>query len=133
MSNNVQTLVNSISTLTVLELAELTKALEEKFGVSAAMPMAGAVAAAPTAASAGEEAKAEEQTEFKVELIDAGAEKIKTIKALRKVKLGKDLGLTEAKTMVDSAPVVIAEGVSKADAKTIKDELEAAGAKVKLS
>jgi large subunit ribosomal protein L7/L12 len=129
MSNsvqNIENLINSISSLTVLELAELTKALETKFGVTAAMPMA---AGAPAAAA--EAAPAEEKTEFKVELIDAGAEKIKTIKALRKVK--KDLGLTEAKTMADSAPVVIAEGVSKADAKMMQDELEAAGAKVKLS
>ena len=130
MSNsvqNIENLINSISSLTVLELAELTKALETKFGVTAAMPMA---SGAP-AASAEAAAPAEEKTEFKVELIDAGAEKIKTIKALRKVK--KDLGLTEAKTMADSAPVVIAEGVSKADAKMMQDELEAAGAKVKLS
>lgn len=130
MSNsvqNIETLINSISSLTVLELAELTKALETKFGVTAAMPMASG-AAAPTAEAA---APAEEKSEFKVELIDAGAEKIKTIKALRKVK--KDLGLTEAKAMVDSAPVLVAEGVSKADAKMMQDELEAAGAKVKLS
>ena len=130
MSNsvqNIETLISSISSLTVLELAELTKALETKFGVTAAMAMSSG-AAAP----AGEEAApVEEKTEFKVELLDAGAEKIKTIKALRKVK--KDLGLTEAKTMVDSAPVVVAEGVSKADAKMMQDELEAAGAKVKLS
>jgi len=130
MSNsvqNIETLINSISSLTVLELAELTKALETKFGVTAAMPMASG-AAAPSAEAA---APAEEKSEFKVELLDAGAEKIKTIKALRKVK--KDLGLTEAKAMADSAPVVIAEGVSKADAKMMQDELEAAGAKVKLS
>jgi large subunit ribosomal protein L7/L12 len=129
MSNsvqNIENLINSISSLSVLELAELTKALETKFGVTAAMPMASG-AAAPAA----EAAPAEEKTEFKVELLDAGAEKIKTIKALRKVK--KDLGLTEAKTMVDSAPVLVAEGVSKADAKMMQDELEAAGAKVKLS
>ena len=129
MSNsvqNIENLINSISSLTVLELAELTKALETKFGVTAAMPMA---AGAPAASA--EAAPAEEKTEFKVELLDAGAEKIKTIKALRKVK--KDLGLTEAKTMADSAPVVIAEGVSKADAKMMQEELEAAGAKVKLS
>lgn len=130
MSNsvqNIETLINSISSLTVLELAELTKALETKFGVTAAMPMASGAAASSAEAAA----PVEEKSEFKVELLDAGAEKIKTIKALRKVK--KDLGLTEAKAMADSAPVVIAEGVSKADAKMMQDELEAAGAKVKLS
>jgi large subunit ribosomal protein L7/L12 len=130
MSNsvqNIENLISSISSLTVLELAELTKALETKFGVTAAMPMASGA----SSASAEVAAPVEEKTEFKVELMDAGAEKIKTIKALRKVK--KDLGLTEAKTMVDSAPVVVAEGVSKADAKMMQDELEAAGAKVKVS
>lgn len=130
MSNsvqNIETLISSISSLTVLELAELTKALETKFGVTAAMQMSSGSAAASTEAAA----PVEEKTEFKIELMDAGAEKIKTIKALRKVK--KDLGLTEAKTMVDSAPVVVAEGVSKADAKMMQDELEAAGAKVKVS
>ena len=130
MSNsvqNIENLISSISSLTVLELAELTKALETKFGVTAAMPMASGASSASAEAAA----PVEEKTEFKVELMDAGAEKIKTIKALRKVK--KDLGLTEAKTMVDSAPVVVAEGVSKADAKMMQDELEAAGAKVKVS
>lgn len=131
MSNSVQNLVNTIGALSVIELAELTKALEEKFGVSAAMSMASApAAAAPAGATAGA-AEAEEKAEFKVELIDAGPEKIKTIKELRKVK--KDLGLTEAKTMVDSAPVVIGEGISKADAKLMKEGLESVGAKVKLS
>lgn len=131
MSSNVQTLVEKISTLTVLELAELTKALETKFGVSAAMPMMGAVAGA-AAAPAGQEAKKEEEkTEFKIELLASGDDKIKVIKALRKVK--KDLGLTEAKKMAEEAPVVVAEGISKADADMMKSELEAAGAKVKLS
>lgn len=129
MSNSVQTLVKTISALTVIELSELTKALEETFGVSGSMAMAAAPVAAASAGAS--EAKAEEKSEFKVELLDGGAEKIKTIKALRKVK--KDLGLTEAKAMVDSAPVVIAEAASAADAKMMKDELEAAGAKVKLS
>jgi len=130
MSNSVENLVKDISVLTVVQLAELTKALEEKFGVSAAMSMSAAPAAASSAGAA-TESKEEEKSEYKVELIDSGAEKIKTIKALRKVK--KDLGLTEAKAMVDSTPAVIAEGVSKADAKMIQDEMEAAGAKVRLS
>lgn len=128
MSNSVQNIVNSISALTVLELAELTKKLEEQFGVSAAMPM-GAAPAAP-AAGAAAESKEEEKSEYKVKLLDAGAEKIKTIKALRAKK--KDLGLTEAKTMADSAPVIVAEGLSKADATAFKDELIAAGAKAEL-
>jgi large subunit ribosomal protein L7/L12 len=119
-------LIENISTLTVLELAELTKALEEKFGVSAAMPVA---AAAP--AAAGETVAAQEKTEYKVELIESGSEKIKVIKALRSVK--KDLGLTDAKKIVESAPIVIAESVGKDEAQAMKEAIEAAGAKVKLS
>lgn len=118
-------IIEQIGSLTVLELAELVKALEEKFGVSAAMPMASAASAAAPAAAA------EEKTEFKVELLDGGAEKIKVIKALRGVV--KDLSLTDAKKMVDTAPQVIADNVKKEDADKIKQELEAAGAKVKLS
>lgn len=118
-------IIEQIGGLTVLELAELVKALEEKFGVSAAMPMASAGAAAPVAAAA------EEKTEFKVELVDGGADKIKVIKALRVVV--KDLSLTDAKKMVESAPCVVAEHVKKDDAAKMQQELEAAGAKVKLS
>ena len=126
MSSNVlDKLVTEISALTVLELADLTKALEEKFGVSATMAMG---SGAPAAAAA---PAAEEKTEFKVELLDSGANKIETIKALRKVK--KELGLVEAKKMVESAPIVVAEAASKADAQALKEALEAAGAKVKLS
>lgn len=125
-SKSLDNLIENISTLTVLELAELTKALEEKFGVSAAMPVA---AAAP--AAGGEVAAAEEKSEYKVELTEAGSEKIKVIKALRTVK--KDLGLTDAKKLVESAPVVIAESVSKDEAQAMKEAIEAAGAKVKLS
>lgn len=117
-------IIEQIGSLTVLELAELVKALEEKFGVSAAMPVA-AGAAAPVAAAV------EEKTEFKVELVDGGADKIKVIKALRVVV--KDLSLTDAKKMVESAPQVVAEHVKKEDADKMKQELEAAGAKVKLS
>jgi large subunit ribosomal protein L7/L12 len=126
MSSNVEKLVTEISGLTVLELADLTKALEEKFGVSASM----AIGAAAPAAAAGAPA-AEEKTEFKVELLDAGANKLEALKALRKVK--KDLGLIEAKKVVESAPVVIAEAASKDEAQALKEALEAAGAKVKLS
>jgi large subunit ribosomal protein L7/L12 len=128
MSKSMENLVKEISGLTVLELAELTKALESAFGVSAAMPMA---AAAPVAADASAGKKEEEKTEFKVELVDAGANKINVIKALRQVK--KDLGLTEAKKMAEETPSVIAEAASKDEAKVMKETLEAAGAKVKLS
>jgi large subunit ribosomal protein L7/L12 len=126
---SINQLITDISGLTVLELAELTKSLEEKFGVSAAaMPMAGAsAAAAPQAAGK----KEEEKSEYKVELTESGADKIKTIKALRQVK--KDLGLTEAKKMVEEAPTILAESASKEEAQAMKEVLEAAGAKVKLS
>lgn len=125
-----ENLVKEISGLTVLELAELTKALESAFGVSAAMPVAAAAAAMP-AGEAASGKKEEEKTEFKVELIDSGANKINVIKALRQVK--KDLGLTEAKKMAEEVPSVIAEAASKDEAKVMKETLEAAGAKVKLS
>lgn len=120
-------IIDQIGSLSVLELAELVKGLEEKFGVSAAMP----VAAAPAAGSAAVEApKAEEKSEYKVTLKDGGPEKIKTIKALRQVTT---LGLTEAKKAVEEPPFVIAEAASKEDAKKMKETLEAAGAKVELS
>lgn len=124
----IETLINSISGLSVLELAQLTKALEEKFGVSAAMSMA---AAAPAAAAPAAAAKNEEKSEYKVELLDGGENKIKTIKALRQVK--KDLGLAEAKKMAEETPSIVAEAVPVAEAKAMKEALEAAGAKVKLS
>lgn len=124
---SIEQLVEQISTLNLLEVADLVKALEEKFGVSAAMSMS-----APAMGGASEAAApAEEKSEFKVELLEAGAEKIKVIKALREIK--KDLGLTEAKKMVDEAPSVIVEAASKDEAKAMKEKLEAAGAKVKLS
>ncbi|MBY0109605.1 MAG: 50S ribosomal protein L7/L12 [Candidatus Babeliaceae bacterium] len=129
MSKSMENLVKEISGLTVLELAELTKALESAFGVSAAMPMAAAMPTAAGEAPAGK--KEEEKTEFKVELVDSGANKINVIKALRQVK--KDLGLTEAKKMAEETPSVIAEAASKDEAKVMKETLEAAGAKVKLS
>ncbi len=123
-SKTLEQLIDQIGALTVLELADLVKALEEKFGVSAAAP----VAAAPAAVAA---PAAEEKSEFKVELVDSGADKMKVIKALRVVN--KDLSLMDAKKVVESAPVVIAEGVKTEDAKKMQSELEAAGAKVKLS
>lgn len=128
MSSKVMNILEEIKGLTVLELADLTKALEEAFGVSAAMPVAAAAAAPAAAAGA---AAAEEKSEYKVELLDSGENKIEVIKAIRKVK--KELGLTDAKKLVESAPVVVADAASKADAQAMKEALEAAGAKVKLS
>lgn len=128
-ANMQEKLIEQISGLTVIELADLVKALETKFGVSAAMPTASA-AAAPAAAAA---PVAEEKSEYKVTLKDAGddSKKIAIIKALRKVVPA--LNLTDAKKMVESAPAVVLEAASKDDAKKIKEELEAAGAKVELS
>ena len=115
-------LIESIDKLTVLELADLVHKLEDKYGVSAAAPVA--VAAAGVAA-----APAAEKTEFDVILAEAGAEKIKVIKAVREVT---SLGLTEAKAFVESAPKAVKEGVSKDEAATIKAKLEEAGAKVEI-
>lgn len=123
-------IIQAIEKMTVLELAELVKALEEKFGVSAvAAPIA---VAAPVAAAAGApaaEAKAEEKTEFKVVLKDAGANKIQVIKVVRQFT---DLGLKEAKDLVEKVPSVVKEGISKEEAEEIKKKLEEAGAKVEL-
>src|SRR6188768_1150839 len=118
-------LVEELSTLSVLEAAELSKLLEEKWGVSAAAPVAVAAAgggAAPAAA-------VEEKTEFDVILTDAGANKINVIKEVRAITA---LGLKEAKDLVDGAPKPVKEAVSKAEAEDIKKKLEAAGAKVEL-
>ena len=117
-------ILSAIENLTVLELSELVKAAEEKFGVSAAAPVAVA-AAAPVAGGAA----AEEKSEFDVVLKDAGAGKINVIKAVREIT---GLGLKEAKALVDGAPAPVKEGVSKADAEEIKGKLEAAGATVEL-
>ena len=117
-------LIDQIDKLTVLELSELVKTLEEKYGVSAAAPVA--VAAAPGAAAA---APAAEQTEFDAILTDFGAEKIKVIKAVREVT---SLGLTEAKAFVESAPKAIKSGITKEEAESIKAKLEEAGAKVEI-
>ena len=127
MALKTEQLVSEIGKLTVLELAELVKALEEQFGVSAAMSMA---VAAPAASAEAAPAKAEEKSEYKVELVEGGPDKIKTIKALRSVK---NIGLTEAKKAVEEAPTVLEESVSKENAMKMKEALEAAGAKVKLS
>ena len=126
-AKSIDTLINEIGNLSVFDLAELVKSLEERFGVSAAMP---AAAAAPSSAPTAAAAKAEEKAEYKLELLDGGDQKIKVIKA---VKAMTKLGLTEAKKLVDEAPSVLLESVPTAEAKAMKDELEAAGAKVKLS
>ncbi|HIT70249.1 MAG TPA: 50S ribosomal protein L7/L12 [Candidatus Aphodomonas merdavium] len=124
---NKEELISAIESMTVLELADLVKALEEKFGVSAAAPVA--VAAAP-AAGAAAAAAAEEKTEFDVVLSDVGAEKIKVIKVVREVVSG--LGLKEAKELVEAAPKAIKEGVSKEEAEKIKKMFEEVGAKVEI-
>ena len=117
-------LIEQIDKLTVLELADLVKQLEEKYGVSAAAPVA-MMAAAPGAASAPEA----EKTEFDVVLTEIGAEKIKVIKAVRELT---SLGLTEAKAFVESAPKAVKEGVTKDEAEQVKKKLEEAGAKVEI-
>src|SRR5690606_21311594 len=118
-------IVDDLSNLTVLEAAELSKMLEEKWGVSAAAPVA--VAAAGGGAAPAE--AAEEKTEFDVVLTEAGAQKINVIKEVRAIT---GLGLKEAKDLVEAAPKPVKEGVSKADADKIRAQLEAAGAKVEL-
>ena len=120
-------LVDEIGAMSVIELADFVKVLEDKFGVSGAMPT---MAAAPSAAAA-PAAQAEEKTEYRVTLESSGSEKIKTIKALRAVV--SDLNLTDAKKMVEEAPQVIKESAPKDLAMKIKAELEAAGAKVTLA
>lgn len=125
MSEKVTKLIEDVKSLTVLELSELVKALEEEFGVSAAAPVA--VAAAPVAGGAA--AAAEEKTEFDVILKSAGANKIQVIKAVREVT---GLGLKEAKAMVDEAPKAVKEGVPKEEAETIKTKLTEAGAEVEV-
>ena len=116
-------IIEDLSALTIMEAAELAKMLEEKWGVSAAAPVA--VAAAGAAAGAA----AEEKTEFNVVLVESGANKINVIKEVRTIT---GLGLKEAKDLVEGAPQTVKEGVAKADAEEMKKKLEAAGAKVEL-
>lgn len=123
-SDKVLKLIEDVKALSVLELSELVKALEEEFGVSAAAPVA--VAAAPAAAEAPE---AEEKTEFDVVLANAGSAKINVIKIVRELT---GLGLKEAKELVDSAPKAVKEGISKDEAEALKAKLEEAGATVEL-
>ena len=120
---DLNTIAEELGKLTILEAAELVKMLEEKWGVSAAAPVA---AAGPVAAAE----PVEENTDIDVELTDAGASKINVIKAVRAVKAG--LGLADAKKLVEGAPAVILEGVSKEEADKAKAELEKAGAKVTI-
>lgn len=126
MAANIEKLIDEIGKMSVLEVAELVKGLEETFGVSAAAMAA--PAAAP--AAAGDAPAAEAKSEFKVTLKEGGPEKIKTIKALRKVTT---LSLSDAKAAVENAPTVLAEAASKEDSAKMKEELEGAGAKVELS
>ena len=122
--SNVETILEAIEKLTLLEAAELVKAMEEKFGVSAAAPVA--VAAAPAAAA---EAAADEPTEVNVILASAGANKIAVLKEVRAIT---GLGLKEAKDLVDGAPKAVKEGIKKEDAEAIKKQLEAAGATIEI-
>ena len=122
-SEKITAIVEELKTLSVLELSELVKAVEEEFGVSAA---AAVVAAGPAAGGA---AAAEEKTEYDVVLADAGAQKIKVVKAVKDIT---GLGLAEAKALVDGAPKAVKEGASKEEAEEIKAKLEEVGAKVEL-
>ena len=123
---NLEQMVEDLSALTVLEAAELSKMLEEKWGVSAAAPVAAAAAAGPAAAPAEE---AEEQTEFDVILAATGEKKINVIKEVRAIT---GLGLKEAKDLVEGAPKAVKEGVSKDEAAKIRQQLESAGATVEV-
>ncbi|NLP13074.1 MAG: 50S ribosomal protein L7/L12 [Clostridium sp.] len=125
-SEKVTKLIEDVKGLSVLELSELVKALEEEFGVSAAAPVAVAAAAAPGAAAA---PAAEEKTEFEVVLKDVGAEKIKVIKVVREVT---GLGLKEAKDLVDGAPKTVKESVSKDEAAQIEAKFKEVGATVEI-
>jgi large subunit ribosomal protein L7/L12 len=124
MSFDKDAFLTSLDSMTVLELNDLVKAIEEKFGVSAA-----AMSAPAAAGGGGGAAAAEEQTEFNVMLLEAGANKVSVIKAVREIT---GLGLKEAKDVVDGAPKAVKEGVSKADAEAAKKKLEEAGAKAEL-
>jgi len=126
--SKLEKLVEDLSALSVLEAAELSKLLEEKWGVSAAAPVA--VAAAPAAAGAAAAAPVEEQTEFTVMLMAGGDKKINVIKEVRSVR--SDLGLKEAKDLVEGAPQPVKENVSKQEAEDIKKKLEEAGATVQI-
>jgi large subunit ribosomal protein L7/L12 len=123
MSENITKIIEAVEKLTIVELNDLVRALEEKFGVSAVAVAAAGVAPAGTP-------QEEEKAEYDVVLVDAGAAKIAVIKAVREIN--QALGLVEAKTLVDSAPKTLLENVKKEDAQAAKAKLEAAGAKVEL-
>lgn len=125
MALSKEDILNAISEMSVMDLVDLIKSIEDKFDVSAAAPVA--VAAAPAAGGAAP--AAEEQTEFAIHLTNAGAQKVGVIKVVRELT---GLGLKEAKAVVDGAPSVVKEGVSKADAEDAKKKLEEAGASVEL-
>ncbi|WP_085875037.1 50S ribosomal protein L7/L12 [Peptoniphilus vaginalis] len=127
MSEKVEKLIEEVKELTVLELSEVVKALEEEFGVSAAAPAA--VVAAPVAGAAAPAAAGEEKTDFDVILAEAGQEKVKVIKVVKDVT---GLGLKDAKALVDGAPKAVKEGASKEEADEIKAKLEEAGATVEV-
>ncbi len=127
LSKNAQKVMELVEGMTVLELNDLVKALEEKFGVSASAPM---MMAAQTANAGAAAEPVEEKTSFDVVLVDAGANKINVIKAVRAIN--QQLGLVEAKALVESAPKVVVEGAKKEDADKAKKSLEEAGAKVEL-
>ncbi len=119
-------LIEAIGSMSVLELSELVKELEDKFGVSAAVPMGGF---APVQAEAAQEAEEEEQTEFSIMLVSSGEKKIQVIKEVRSIT---SLALKDAKALVDEAPSAVKEGVGKEEAEELKAKLEAAGATVEL-
>ena len=121
MSEKFQSIIDEVKSMTVLELSELVKALEEEFGVSAAAPVAGVAVVAA--------AEVEEQTEFNVVLTDAGAEKLKVVKAVSEVT---GLALKEAKDLVDNAPSTIKEAISKEEAEIIKTKVEESGGKIEI-
>ena len=125
MSSTITEIVDKIEKLTVLELADLSKALQDKFGVSAAAP----VAVASGAGAGGEKVVAEEKTEFDVVLLAAGDKKIQVIKVVRELT---NLGLKEAKELVDGAPSKVKEGVSKDDAEAIRAKLQEVGAQIEI-
>lgn len=127
LSKNAEKVLEMVEQMTIVELNELVKAMEEKFGITAAAPM---VMGSMPAAGAATEAPADEQTEFDVIIADAGSNKIAVIKAVREVN--QSLGLVEAKELVESAPKALLEGAKKEDAEAAKKKLEEAGAKVEL-
>src|SRR5579872_5225749 len=129
MADKVQSIIEEIKTLSLLEASQLVKGLEEAFGVSAAAATVAVAAGGPAAGGGAAAAPAEEKTEFNVVLTAVGGNKIGVIKAVREIT---NLGLKEAKDLVDGAPKTVKEGISKADADTIKKKLVEAGAKVDI-